>query len=1215
MIEFLCTQSDCRNPLNADESQSGSAILCPECGGESYVPSTSEVESVYEVVSNVETVVTVAWAEETTPDGDEKLHSLNAFLDRKRGRREAFVRQGEIAHGGMGTVLITTHLAIRRPMAVKLMLPEIADSRPHRLRFLEEAQVTGQLEHPNIVPVHELGKDAEGRLYFSMKLVKGKSLAELIDDVKSGKPDAADLQVLLGVFLKICDGVSFAHSRGVIHRDLKPDNIMIGDFGEVLVMDWGLGKVVGEDESKGKKLKAKKKKAKSETVGSIRADSKVSQTRVGAVTGTPAYMSPEQAEGEIQNLSHRSDIYSLGAILYEILSLRRAVEGKTVHEILLNVTEGDIVPPEKRTPELRVPPELSAIAMKCLEKNRWRRYPSAKALAGDIRLFLAGRGVTARTDSFGRSILKLIQRNLKVSLTIGASILALLMLTGLFTLRLSRQRRISEQNAIVARSALGAAKSADASRGITERATARELAIQAVQAARDGFLQEAVIRTEAVQKLSPDGPWAPYALGMIAFERGQFDVARGWFHKANSVGKGMKMAFKALLEVDEKQQDIQRNIQRLNQSKDTERDWESMEKLGDHLYERKKYQEALTAWQRSVALMEGVKQVRISRIDYVKGKMRRANAWIHCEGFYESIKDLEAREQIEAISGKLIEIHTNVSQVRVQYEIKRGVLTSLRLSGVGYLQPLLNVRLDLLELNQSDLLEDLSPLRGIPLRELVIRNASNLTDLGPLSGMPLRALHVENTSIWDLKPLKGMPLKKLSLWGSKKVEDLKPIANLPLESLNVGQTKVFDLLPITDMKLKHLFLDNQERLWDWQKLKNMPFVELDLMKTGIDDLTWLEGKKIQKLVTPPLDKLNSESFKVLFDLYRQGCELKSSNVKDDFNISDLKGTKLNNLALLHDLNFETLDLEESSVSDLTPLKKIRLPLIRLNLKKTSVTSLDGLQGYPIQDLDISGLDISDLTPLKGMPLQSLKMSGTKVKDLSPLKGAPLSYLEAQQTPIQRLEPLKGMPLIHLNIAETEVTDLRPLEGIHIASLNLSALDIQHFGDLASLELTNLNLSGSTIAKLEVLSDLKLDSLNLNAAILVKDLSPLRDIPLRALSLAFTGINDLKHLQGMELTDLDISNSKIADLTPLQGMPLRSLILNLCPVASLAPLRGMPLETISLENTEVADLTPLIGTDSLKKLVVPDLKNLTESSVEFLKRLERQGTKVEYPRNR
>ena len=196
-------------------------------------------------------------AQTIVADGEEKkqssvLDELEPILE-ATGKSElmAIEIEKEIARGGMGKVVQCKHKSLGRQVAAKVMLPSIAKNPEHRLRFLEEAQVTGQLEHPNIVPIHDLGKDFQGNLFFTMKMVQGRSLGKIIRQIRNSEKgeQVSDpiptLPELLNIFLKAADGIAFAHSKGVIHRDLKPDNIMIGDFGEVLVMDWGLAKVVG----------------------------------------------------------------------------------------------------------------------------------------------------------------------------------------------------------------------------------------------------------------------------------------------------------------------------------------------------------------------------------------------------------------------------------------------------------------------------------------------------------------------------------------------------------------------------------------------------------------------------------------------------------------------------------------------------------------------------------------------------------------------------------------------------------------------------------------------------------------------------------------------------------------------------------------------------------------------------------------------------------
>ena len=289
---------------------------------------------------------------------------------------QRLVPKEEIARGGMGAILRAEDRDIRRQVAMKVMLD--ASDEKSVARFLEEAQVTGQLEHPNIVPVHGLGKDSQGRPFFTMKLVKGRSLADVLKALR-GEPEKAKeytLARLLGIFTNVCNAIAFAHSKGVVHRDLKPANIMLGAFGECLVMDWGLAKVgaaktrtgrwEGANRPADEKLEEMVKSARQETVGS--------RTLDGALLGTPHYMAPEQAAGEIQKIDARSDIYALGAILYEILTLKPPVEGRTIHGLLKNVVGGNITPPEQRTPERHIPIELSAVAMKALAREQQSRY-------------------------------------------------------------------------------------------------------------------------------------------------------------------------------------------------------------------------------------------------------------------------------------------------------------------------------------------------------------------------------------------------------------------------------------------------------------------------------------------------------------------------------------------------------------------------------------------------------------------------------------------------------------------------------------------------------------------------------------------------------------------------------------------------------------------------------------------------------------------------
>ncbi|MDP6353795.1 MAG: protein kinase, partial [Planctomycetota bacterium] len=445
-IEFTCPNSECSTRLKASDDKAGSKIKCPACGTVGSVPENSGT-------------------------------AIESLMRDKGAGLSSWKREGELARGGMGEVIRGQDRILSRPLAMKVMRQQIADSEEHRLRFLEEARITGQLEHPNIVPIHELGKDPDGNFYFTMKLVKGRSLGQVLRDMVNGsdeeKPDGLPpsrqpltINHLLGIFLKVCDAIAFAHSKGVIHRDLKPDNIMIGNFGEVLVMDWGLAKVVatgslpvGSEKINVQRSDADAARASDTApassvenpassgepqVSSIRADTDIAVTVEGAIQGTPAYMPPEQAEGDLSKIDHRSDIYSLGAILYEILTLRRPFEGKTVHDVLLRVVEGRVLTPEKRAPDRDIPAELAAVAMKAMSKSRLKRYQSVVELSQDINLYLEGRGVSAKEDSFVESFSKLIRRNKAVSIAVGVAVSVLFLMGGVFTWDNAHKRKTAE---------------------------------------------------------------------------------------------------------------------------------------------------------------------------------------------------------------------------------------------------------------------------------------------------------------------------------------------------------------------------------------------------------------------------------------------------------------------------------------------------------------------------------------------------------------------------------------------------------------------------------------------------------------------------------------------------------------------------------------------------------------------------------------------------
>ena len=286
----------------------------------------------------------------------------------------------ELARGGIGAVRTAFDEVLQRRMAAKTMHARTYEHLILVHGFLREAQVTGQLDHPNIVPIHELGRDETGQLYFTMKLVEGQSLKALIGGTPAGEHDR--LINLLEIFIKVCDALSLAHSRGVIHCDIKSANVMVGEYGQVYLMDWGGAQLLtprpGVDTSKWVR-DALPPLPRSETQG--------------LVFGTPAYMSPEQASGGRLPLDERSDVFSMGALLYEIMTGRPPYQAKTAMEALLLAQQCEIRPPDVAVGAAAVfPRELVRIVMKALAMHPGERHQSVTELKFDIVRLLRGSG-------------------------------------------------------------------------------------------------------------------------------------------------------------------------------------------------------------------------------------------------------------------------------------------------------------------------------------------------------------------------------------------------------------------------------------------------------------------------------------------------------------------------------------------------------------------------------------------------------------------------------------------------------------------------------------------------------------------------------------------------------------------------------------------------------------------------------------------------------
>lgn len=302
-----------------------------------------------------------------------------ATIDYIPGSHDRYTLQRLHATGGIGRVWLAHDSDLDRDIAFKELRPEKAEDATLRARFLNEARIAGQLEHPGTVPVYELGRRPENQQpFYTMRFVKGRTLTEAARAYHqkrlAGQAESLDFLTLLNAFVTVCNTVAYAHSRGVIHRDLKGQNVVLGDFGEVVVLDWGLAKLVNQHESE---THAPSLRVDQES------DAVADLTVQGQLIGTPAYMAPEQAAGRLDLIDHRTDIYGLGAILYEILTAQPPVRGSNAQEVLRKVREEEPFPPSRLCSV--VPPALETVCLRALAKQSADRYASASELAQEVQ--------------------------------------------------------------------------------------------------------------------------------------------------------------------------------------------------------------------------------------------------------------------------------------------------------------------------------------------------------------------------------------------------------------------------------------------------------------------------------------------------------------------------------------------------------------------------------------------------------------------------------------------------------------------------------------------------------------------------------------------------------------------------------------------------------------------------------------------------------------
>jgi len=754
---------------------------------------------------------------------------------------QKYVIQGELSRGGMGMILRAVERDIRREVAMKVMIT--TPDEEHKARFIEEAQVTGQLEHPNIVPVHDLGVDADGRIFFTMKLVQGKSLEQILDELDTDSRVAKrkySLARLLHIYVSICHAIAFAHAKGVVHRDLKPANVMVGDFGEVLVMDWGLAKIGAvRGSARASSDSARSTSAQMQTVQaavdaelaqrvtSLRYESDSGATMHGKVMGTPPYMPPEQARGRIGEIDERSDIYALGGILYEILTLKPPIAASSIKRILQDVIRGRITPPESRAPEREIPRELSAIAMKALARRPRERYQTVEALREDIDLFLEGRAVSAKEDTPWEALVKMVKRNRTASLAIAVASLILLVVVGIAFQANVRARQRAEASEIEAQKALAAVQQEQAQRQQAQTRSAPAFLDQANKAVLNKDFETALLQLDVAVEFDPRLAAAWLLCGQIHMQQKQFDQACTDLDR-----------YRALRPDDEDAKEL------LSLA------WQARKHGADgvagriaEIFRRQKMFSLVSEKGLELSQLHAIARGRIEKAWPGTGEQVSllANGLrLRLQG--ERYQDLAPLKDLP-----FVDLYLRSPSIQDLAPLTGMVLTRLQIIGgqIRSLDALKGMPLTHLALRELPELASLAPLRDMPLEDFSLNQCPKVVDIDPLRTLPIRRLELSYYRPADLSALRWLKLEHLALLYAGTT-DIAFARGMPLASVDLRGTKITDLAPLADAPLETLNL-SQTAVKDLQPLKNAPLRVLSLSYTPVEDLSPLKGLRLERL--------------------------------------------------------------------------------------------------------------------------------------------------------------------------------------------------------------------------------------------------------------------------------------------------------------------------------------------------------------------------------
>ena len=703
---------------------------------------------------------------DTNSGGIKVQPHVNADLLKKFKRNEKYEHLAVVGKGGMGSVTLSRDKNTLRKVAVKTLNAELLNNHEAIIRFTEEAQITAQLEHPNIIPVYEMGLDENDAPFYTMKYVKGTNLKEILKLLKDQNEiilQKFHIIELLNIFVKVCDAMSFACSKGVLHRDLKPENIMIGEFGEVLIVDWGLSKTYTKSievntESTNfneQNLVDKINNFIDSNIDTIRSINNVNLSIDNCLIGTPQYMAPERIVGKGDE---KSEVFALGTILYDILALSNMFTANEVKEVLHKVAEGKFksLKEYKSLPHIsngKVPVAMIAVVEKATKRNPEERYDSINEFKKEIESYILGYATNAESAGFFRLLKLALQRHKKISTLIGLAMIAILSICSVFIYELvhSRQDALNKSNyasflkeTASRKSFQVSKKSKELEAKITELKSHSDIIIgNALHEADQLNFEKALNYIHYAIDLDPENEVVYWHQGRIYLTILSFDLAIESFKK---ISKNPKLISQV--------QDFLNISQKLSA------------KIQNGTYNDEDI----------IDLYEFLKS---------KGEFSEAIA---------VLKELENHPKYDKLLTEIWKLRLNRSQLKSILDSQK---TRIAANGGKFRISFQNVPLfdlsPMMKMPISDLhiancrINNIEALKEMPLEVLSLNN-TGVSSLEPISGKQIIDLRLKNLDITDLSPLKGMPLKKL-LISNCPIENLAPIEDIvSLDSLTIEDT-------------------------------------------------------------------------------------------------------------------------------------------------------------------------------------------------------------------------------------------------------------------------------------------------------------------------------------------------------------------------------------------------------------------------------------------